>query len=155
MISMEEEFKIFIDQLKNGHTEEISESLSPEMMDIHEKDLKFYAPIDVDGKAYLAGSDMILHLNAYTCATMPCVICNKDVEVPIELKNLYHTTPIDEIKSGIYNFKEMLRENILLITPSFAECDNGDCPEREVLKKYLSEQKNESIEEGYHPFKDL
>jgi uncharacterized metal-binding protein YceD (DUF177 family) len=152
---MEEEFKIYIDQLKDGHSEEIAEKLDPKMMDINEEDLKFTDIISVDGQAYLAGPDMILCLNAHTLATMPCVICNDQVKIPVSLNNLYHSTPVDEIKSGIYNFKEMLRENILLATPLFAECHDGECPEREKLKKFFSTDSKESSDDGYHPFADL
>ena len=55
-----------------------------------------------------------------------------------------------------YNFKNLLRETILLEVPSFAECEGGSCPKRKEYNKYLKESSNEQSEdEGYQPFADL
>lgn len=152
---MEEAFKIYIDQLKDGQSEEIKEKLSPDFLDVNEKDLSFNHPVEIEGEVYLAGADMIMRLDVETIATIPCAICNEPVDVAINLNNFYHTTPLVEIKSGIYNFKEMLRENILLIIPQFAECNGGECPEREQLKEYLRSEDKDSEDEGYKPFAHL
>lgn len=155
---MNEAFKIYIEQLRDGHSENIAEDFSPEFLDIQDEDLNFVDPIDVKGEAYLAENDLILHLDIHTLATIPCAICNEEVKVPIDLTNFYFTIPTTEIKTGIYNFKEMLRENILLSTPLFAECNNGECPEREELKKFFRESDSSdknSEDEGYHPFAHL
>lgn len=155
---MNEAFKIYIDQLKDGHTEEITEKVTPEFMDIQEEDLNFVDPIEVKGEAYLAENDLVLHLDIETFATIPCAICNEEVKVPVKLNNFYHTVPSEEIKSGIYNFQEMLRENILLTTPLFAECNEGQCPQRDELKKFFYDSDSpghNSGDEGYHPFADL
>lgn len=155
---MNEAFKIYIDQLRDGHSEKISENLDPEFLGVREEDLNFVDPVDVEGEAYLADNDLVLHLDVHTLATIPCAICNEAVKVPIDLTNFYHTTPTVEIKSGIFNFRETLRENILLNTPLFAECNNGQCPEREELKKFFRENDSpnkDSEDEGYHPFAHL
>ncbi len=155
---MEDVFKIYIDQLRDGHEEKIIEKLNPAFLDVREEDLNFVDPVDIKGEAYLAENDLVLHLDIHTLATIPCAICNEEVKVPINLNNFYHTVPTTEIKSGIYFFKEMLRENILLSTPLFAECNQGQCPEREKLKRFFrdndSSDKN-SEDEGYHPFAHL
>ncbi len=157
MNGMDEAFKIYIDQLRDGHAEKISENLSPEFLDVHEEDLSFVDPVDVKGEAYLAENDLVLHLDIHTMATIPCAICNAQVKVPIAMKDFYHTLPAVEIKSAIYNFQEMLRENILLATPLFAECNDGQCPERAELKKFFRDEGSDkkSEDEGYHPFADL
>ena len=158
MFGMDDAFKIYIDQLRDGHTEKIDEKFDPKFLDVQEEDLRFDDPVEVNGEAYLADSDLVLHLDIQTWATIPCVICNEEVRVSIKIDDLYQTIPTAEIKSGIYNFQEMLRENILLMTPLFAECNNGQCPQRSELKKFFrdsdSSGKN-SEDEGYHPFAHL
>ena len=114
---MNEAFKIYVEQLKDGHSEQISEELSPQFIEVKEEDLAFLDPVRVDGEAYLAENELVLHLEVNTFVTIPCAICNSLVKVPIELNNFYHTVEEAELKSGIYNFKEMLRENILLAVP--------------------------------------
>lgn len=154
---MNEAFKIYIDQLKDGQSEELSETFTPDFIEVKEEDLNFNDPVQVEGEAYLADNDLVLHLDVNTLATIPCAICNCEVKVPVELNNFYHTVPEAELKTGIYNFKEMLRENILLATPLFAECNEGQCPERTELKKFFRDTNSpdNSGDEGYHPFADL
>ena len=155
---MNEAFKIYVDQLKDGHSEQISEELDPKFIEVKEEDLAFIDPVHVNGEAYLAEDELVLHLDVDTLATIPCAICNTLVKVPVELKNFYHTVEEAELKSGIYNFKEMLRENVLLSVPLFAECNEGKCPEREVLKKFFRDEDSpdsKSGDDGYHPFAHL
>lgn len=154
---MNEAFKIYIEQLRDGHTEKIDEKIDADFLDVKEDDLSYVDPVNVQGEAYLAESDLILHFDIETLATIPCAICNEDVKVPVNLKNFYHTVPTAEVKSGVYNFKELLRENILLTTPLFAECHNGSCPERDELKKFFRKDStdNNTKDDGYHPFANL
>ncbi len=155
---MNEAFKIYIDQLRDGHSEKILEKLDPKFLDLHEEDLSFVDSVYIKGEAYLAEKDLVLHLDIETFASIPCSICNEEVKVAINLKNFYHSTPAAEITSGIFNFKETLRENILLMTPLFAECNNGQCPERKELKKFFRDGESpdtNSEDKGYHPFAHL
>lgn len=155
---MNEAFKIYIDQLRDGHSEIITEKVESNFLDLNEKDLSFVDPVEIKGQAYLAENDLVLHLDIHTLATIPCAICNEEVKVPIKLENFYHTVPAAETKSGIYNFQEILRENILLATPLFAECHSGQCPQREQLKRFFRDSDSpdsNSEEEGYRPFADL
>lgn len=154
---MNEAFKIYVEQLRDGHAEQIEEKLSPEFLDVHEVDLSFIDPVNIKGEAYIAENDLVLHLEVHTLAKIPCAICNEDVKVPISLENFYHTVPMEEIKTGIYNFQEMLRENVLLATPLFAECNQGQCPARKELKRFFreSDSSDKDSDEGYHPFAHL
>lgn len=148
--------KIFVEQLRDGHREEIHEQFPSEFMDVNEKDLKFIKTVDVDGEAYLAEQELILHVNAKATAEMPCIICNEPVPVSIELPEIYHAIPLEEVKSGVYDFKKILRENILLETPAFAECHHGECPKRKDITKYLKkENTSPEQDEGYQPFANL
>lgn len=152
---MNDIFKIYIEQLREGHEEKIYEKLDPDFLDIQEPDLVFDKPVELDGVTYLAEHELVFHWNIRTEAIIPCSICNEPVKVPIHIQNFYYSEPIKEIKSGVYNFKDLLRETILLEVPAFVECD-GQCPRRQEYQKYLKEPSNRpSDEEGYQPFADL
>lgn len=153
---MDDAFKIFVEQLRDGHAEKLEESFSPDFLDIQEKELSFKGPVSFLGEAYLANDDMVMRFSAACRCQLPCVICNQPVEQVLKVEDYYHTVPLSEVKGGIYNFREILREVILLEVPQFAECAGG-CPDRKDIAKYLKEpsSKDEEEEEGYQPFADL
>jgi uncharacterized metal-binding protein YceD (DUF177 family) len=70
-------------------------------------------------------------------------------------ESAYHAVPLSEIKGNEFDFREVIRENLLIEVPSFAEC-NGRCPEREKLKKYFKQGDGKTDqEEGQQPFSNL
>ncbi len=146
---MNERFKIYIDRLKNGHVEKIAETFEPAFLDIHEPELAFRDEVVVEGKAYLANDNLVLHLNAATYGIMPCSVCNEGVKVELNVSDAYFTQSIDEIKSGIFDFSEILREAILLEVPQFAECCEGNCSQRKEISKYLKKHsEHQQIKHG-------
>lgn len=151
---MDERFKIFIEQLKGGGSEKINLSCDSDFLELHEEELHFKAPVTATGEAYLADSELILHFNAKAHALIPCSICNAPVDVEVEVNNFYHAEPLLGIKGGSFDYREILREAILLELPLFAECKQGNCPQRLQLAKYLKPSKP-SNEEGYRPFADI
>lgn len=153
---MDEAFKIYIDQLRGGKETEIHEELDPEFLDICEPDLTFEKKIKLDGRAYLAENELVLNWTINAEALIACLICSQKVPVDIEIDHAYESVPLTEIRSGIYNFKEILREAILLELPAFAECNQGNCPKRKEYAKYLKEPSpGSSDKEGHRPFADL
>jgi len=155
----EDHFKIYADQLREGSIEKIEETFSSEFIDVHEKDLAFNAPVSIRGHAYLAEDMLVLHIDISTIATVPCSVCNDSVDVKIAVKGFYHAVPLYEIKSGIFDFREILRETILLEAPLLTECHEGKCPQRKTLQKYIKERsgsQDKNADEGsYRPFADL
>lgn len=149
----ENAFDIYVKQLRNGHTQQVDENLTADFLDVKEAELEFVDGVHVTGEAYLAGDSLILKFNLKAHALIPCLICNKPVKVEILIPDFYHMEPLEEIKTGIFNFSEVVREAILLDTPKFAECD-GSCPKRKEIGKYLRPQQKKD-EEGYKPFADL
>lgn len=156
---MNERFKIYIEQLREGYVETVSESFSPEFLDVHEKDLEFVDPVLVNGEAYLAEDMLVLHVDIKTFCMIPCAICNEPVKVEIAIDGSYHAVPLDEIKGGVFNFQEIIRETILLEAPLLAECNQGKCPQRGSVQKYLKNEGASRVkngeEDGYQPFADL
>jgi len=158
---MDDRFKIYPDQLRNGSVEEIDELYEADFLHVNEKELKFTKPVSVKGQAYLADDNLVLHLDIEAFAVMPCSICNEAVEICIDIDGFYHVEPLAEIKGAVYNLKELLREAIVIDVPNFAECHNGHCPQRKEMAKYFKKddvdaEKNEASNGGeYHPFADI
>lgn len=148
------QFEIYIDRLKGGITQKISGSFDPSFFEVDEAELQFPFPVEVEGEAYLSEDHLILHLNASVRAKMPCSVCNEMIETELEVENYYHTEALSEIKEAIFNFKEPLREALLIELPHYVECKNGNCPERATLTPFLR-AKPEPKDETYFPFSDL
>ena len=114
--------------------------------------------MNVKGEAYLADDNLILKLSVATFADTALQICNDPVKVEVNIQGLYHAVPLSEIKGAVFNFKEVLRDAIILEAPAFAECQ-GNCPDRKEVGKFLkkpaSKEKGKSDDEGYQPFSDL
>lgn len=149
----EDRFQILVEGLKKGHTETIQERFDADFIDVREDKLTFEDPVLVEGEAYLAHNDLIVHLDIATEATIPCSICNEPVKIPVVLKGIYFREPLDEIKTGVYSLAEPIREAILIQSPTFAECNEGHCRERKEIEKYL--KKTSSRDGEYHPFENL
>ncbi|MDP1880202.1 MAG: hypothetical protein Q8K60_04610 [Parachlamydiaceae bacterium] len=154
---MDNTFKIYVEQLREGREEKFSEQINPDFIDIHDNGLEFKSPIFLSGNAYLAENELIIHWNISTEALLPCSICNEWVTVPINIENFYHCESLNEIKTGIFDFKNLLRETILIETPLLAECNQGNCPKRKEYSKYLKNSSNSTLKQDdeYHPFANL
>jgi uncharacterized metal-binding protein YceD (DUF177 family) len=158
---MDAHFKIYIDRLRFGKEEEIREVYKPDFLEIQEEELAFVGNVTLDGKVYIATDDLVLHWNISASALMPCAICGADVPIDIKIDNFYHSEPLDDIKSGIFDFKELLRETILLEVPQLAEC-GGNCPSRKEISRFLKSgqkingEENGPEEDGGHkPFANI
>jgi uncharacterized metal-binding protein YceD (DUF177 family) len=134
---MDETFKIFVHRIKVEGDEEIEEILSPEFLDVDGEEIQFHSPVHLMGTAHVADGMLVLCLSVETKLTMLCAICNQPVDVKISIPSFYHTEPIAEIKGGVFDYRETLREAILLEIPYTTECNSGHCPERESMAKYF------------------
>jgi uncharacterized metal-binding protein YceD (DUF177 family) len=148
---METPFKIYIDRLKEGSSLEICEDLSSDFLEVVEEDLSFPDSVQIQGKAYLADEHLVLHLNIHTHALIPCSICNQATRHSIEIADHYHSEPLNELSGPIFEFCELVREVILLKVPPFLECQEGLCPERTIVSKFLKKSSSESN----FPFENL
>lgn len=148
---MSDTFDIYVHHLSEGHREKIEKTFSADFLAIHEADLVFRAPVTLLGEVEMANGTLILKLKAHTEATMPCVICNREVQVPISTPHFCYTEDLRKVKKGIFNYRDLVREEILLALPSKIECHGGHCPEREAIAKYLSN----NTKKDRNPFEDL
>ena len=154
---MDELLTIYVDRLRDGHTEKFNGECSSNFLDVCEDGLSFSDTVYIRGEAYLVDQRLLVHLNAKTQALLPCVICNEDATIHVEVRDFCLFEEVSDIKTGKYNFGDQLREALLLEIPSFAECNGGQCPCRVEIKKYLAHSKdNADVVEGrYHPFANL
>ena len=153
-LSMSDPFVICIDRLKSGVVQKIDTSLSSDFFDIHEADLSFNDAVKVSGNAYAAGEDLVLNLNASTSAQMPCCICNRWVSLPLAIRDYFYTEPLTGISKPFFDFRNVLREALLIELPKIAEC-RGNCPEREMIAPFLRRETGRNVPTHYFPFNDL
>ena len=154
---MNDEFKIYVDRLKDGKEEDLDETFLPDFMDIKEDTLSFPLNVKIKGKVYLVEKELILQLRLQTVSSLSCKVCNEQVGVPIA-SEIYHVEAIENIKGMVFDMRPMLREAILLETPSIAECNEGKCSQRKNIEKYLAstvEEAGKVKEELHQPFKSL
>lgn len=144
-------FEINTDLLKVEKELKFDEKLSFDFLDIHEKELIMNSDVCVKGSFYLADNFLVIKLFAKTQYQKPCIICNDFITLDL-CDDFYHSVPMEEIKGGVYDFKEELRNSLLLKIPQFAECNEGNCPQRKNLEKYINVNENS---EEYFPFKTL
>ncbi len=149
-------FKIYIDRLSQGKVHKIKDVFPSDFIGINESELKFEKPVGITGEAYIAEGEgeLVLHLSVKTEALVPCSICNEMSPVEIVLDNLYEVIPLEDIKGAIFDFSQVVREEIILKLPTAHECSGGKCPKRKEYTKYFKTEASD-IEEGYHPFADL
>lgn len=137
-----QDFLINLDQLRKKDTLPLNQVVSSAFLDLDEKDIQFGDEINLRGEAYIVDERLILHLDVLVPVILTCSICNGEAPLNIEVNNLYHVEEIGPLKSPIFDFSTVLRQEILLEVPRFTECQNGNCPERETLKAYLGTKKS-------------
>ncbi|NGX62784.1 MAG: hypothetical protein KR126chlam6_00184 [Candidatus Anoxychlamydiales bacterium] len=146
---MQNKLHILIHRLKDQKDEKIVDKILFEELDIeNEKELIFLDPIQIDGKAYLASETLIINLNITFTISMPCIICEKFIKQEIEIKNLYITEELTNIKT-YFDMKDEIRNATLVQIPSFVECMKS-CPERQNAKKYFKKEAKRNF-----PFSNL
>ncbi len=139
---------IHTEQLEEGKKERIKATLPPDFLAISEAELSFKSPILLSGEAVVITDHLILLFSAKTEALMPCSVCNKNIRISIQVQEISHTLPLSEMASSIFDYTDLVREEILLQIPQFVECSSGKCPERPQIDKFLKKP-------GNFPFADL
>lgn len=146
---LREDFEVFVDRLRDGHTTVIDENLDPSFLEIENCN----KPVKVDGRAYLAGDNLIVQLDVTVEVSLPCLVCNENNEKRFVIKDLCLVEELGKITSKKYSFKQPLREVILLEMPRFTECNEGNCPQRKEMESFLN--KSDKTSQGNNPFEDL
>ncbi len=155
-MKIEEAFKIYVDRLRDGQECRIEESFDPAFLNVDEKELRFTGKVKVSGEAYLTKDSLILHFDTIEAAAeMPCLICNEWTDVKVLLEGVTHVESLADIKGAIFDYSGVLREEIILEIPNFLECNEGACPRRKDIEKFIKKPENADQKDTYHPFADL
>jgi uncharacterized metal-binding protein YceD (DUF177 family) len=134
--NMAEIFDIQTNHLLRGETQEISGAIDPDFLSVADGGILFGEKVTLKGKAYVVDGNLLIHIDVTTSYQAHCRVCNELCTFPLELQGLYLTEELANISSRGYNFKEALREAILIEIPVYAECE-GNCPNRDYIKDYL------------------
>lgn len=148
-----EQLKIFTEQLKDGRKEKIDLVLSSGFLDLTEQEIQTPYPVIVKGEAYCLDELLMIALDVETAIEMPCAICNSATRVPLQNKNILLSIPLSELPSAIFDYSDLLREEIIILIPQFVECQAGSCPERKEIQPYLKTD-NKAHSHNF-PFADL
>jgi hypothetical protein len=129
---MVDDFKIYLDRLKNGNSQKVEGIYSPNLIDAEDDELRFTKPVHVSAECYLAEDQLIISISAKTEIETPCSICNEWTTIPLSVEKYLVTEFLEEISGSTYPFEQALREALLLQVPYTAECNQGQCPARKT-----------------------
>jgi uncharacterized metal-binding protein YceD (DUF177 family) len=130
--------KIFIDRLKVEGDFKEKGTLNPSILELDPKDA-VASDISFDLTAYLVEEQLIITFSASCNISMPCKICNEFSDEKISITKSTQDIELSDVKKGVYDASNLIRENILLQIPPFHEC-NGNCKERSNLTNYFKKQ---------------
>jgi uncharacterized metal-binding protein YceD (DUF177 family) len=140
--------QIALDQLQDGESLTIEESLPPSFLQIDDTDLICNRPIYLKGSVTRASGHLLLRFVAQTEVFMPCSFCNEMTLVPLKTGELTY-----ESDETIFDYSHLVREEVILMIPQFAECAGGHCPHRSLIDQL---RKKKSASTSYHtPFSEL
>lgn len=153
------ELKVYIDRLKEGSAEKFTGQVPSSFLDLGDRELVCTSPITLKGEAYLASDHLIIKLDIKTSFMMPCLVCNEMTHIDVHVPDFTHAEPLSSIPGSIFDISDLIREDILVQLPQFIECNGGSCPEREEIKKYLKQKKEEGkskeAAQVHFPFSNL
>lgn len=154
---MHDQLKIYVESLRAGGEEVVSLVIPSDFLEISEKEVSIAPQVSVQGTVYVTGDELILSLDCQTSIYLPCSICNAPTHVEIRTGTFTHSESLSDLPSSIFDYSQIIREELLLLIPHFVECQNGKCPERKELKIFMKEkvtQPSQSLDVHF-PFKDL
>lgn len=146
---MDHPFKVSLSRLQKEERIALSEHVEEDFLEVHERDLDYADPLDLTGSIELAGSAVLIKFSLCTTAKTPCIICGKPVKIEVNLNDVCHAEPLENIREEIFDFSAIIRDLVLTETRAYAECQGG-CPERESLGQYLKSDGGRQC-----PFKDI
>ena len=152
-------FRIYIDRLKGGESQTISETLDPAFLDMQPKEeIRALKPVVIEGSAYLVDEYLVLSLDIKAELEIYCSVCNEPFAFVVHLSHFLHEEQLSEIKKGVFDFSQVLRDTIFLEIPFYPQCGGKTCANRKKIEQFLKKDSQDLCkqeQEEYHPFKDL
>lgn len=137
---MEDWFKVYIGRLRE-RPERHSLKVASDFLEINEPLLQFLDPIELKIYHYLADQVLICEWEIKAKFSTICSVCGESCQDSIEIDSYSHAEELANIPQSVFNFKDLLRDTILLHVPHTVECCGGKCPKREILSAYLVKEK--------------
>ncbi|ANG65879.1 hypothetical protein JG731_04120 [Chlamydia gallinacea] len=149
-----DDLKLYIYRLKlPGEKEEIRYSLSPDMICEPGEEELFPKDILVSGSLERIDHEQwFLFLGVSTQLSLRCCVCEKKFLHPIQSIEISHLIYFNDAKSGIFDCKDLIRQELLLESDNFQECDKNGCPERGNIIQFLKDRQKDK---GNSPFDQL
>lgn len=137
-----DDLKLYIYRLKvPGEKEEICYSLPPDLIRNPGEEELFPLVIEVLGSLEKIDHEQwFLSLGISTQLGARCCTCDKKFLRSVEKIKISHFICGDEAKSGVFDCRDLIREELLLESDHFQECDEEGCPERESIIEFLKER---------------
>ncbi|SPN74067.1 hypothetical protein C10C_0933 [Chlamydia serpentis] len=135
--------KLYIFRLKlPGDTEQINYSINPEHLREKGEEQLLSSPIKVQGSlGRIDNNQWLLSLKLETQLGLFCPVCNNLFLYFVCLPALERLISHDEVSSGIFDCKPLIRQELLLESDRFQECSTKGCPERKNILKFLEDRK--------------
>ncbi len=146
-----ENINIFIDRLVNEGQFSQKGELPAALLELTSSDGQAQN-IDYLVNAYITDDHLIINFDVKAKLQLPCKICNELTTFSLECLKQTHLVPLNEIKKGLFEAADLIRQTVLLNIPPYCECE-GNCPERAFVNKFLKKEAAEP--ETYHPFQGL
>ncbi len=151
---MDKPFCLYIDRLREGHTEVLNEQIQAKNFHDDCGEVRFKEDVRVAGKAYVTDDYLIIDCKISTNVEVSCTICNEYFSLPIAI-DCMHEEALEDIKGSVYCYLGMIQEEIFLGIPYFLQCGKTKCQNREEIEKYLHKKTiSQDGEDTYHPFRD-
>lgn len=149
-----DDLKLYIYRLKlPGEKEEIRYSLSPDMICEPGEEALFPHDILVSGSLERIDHEQwFLFLDVSTQLSLRCCVCEKEFLHPIQSIEISHLICFSDAKSGVFDCKDLIRQELLLESDHFQECDKNGCPERGNIIQFLKDRQKDK---GNSPFDQL
>lgn len=141
---MEKPFCVPYGELRQQGSLEINHSAPAAFMEVEEPYMGFTGEIQVQGRCELMDQGISLLLDIEAKTIQPCTVCNENTSATISIKQLHHFEKNPETCNNVFDFNDIVREAVLLETPEFIECLEGNCEARNDVKKYLKEDNDGS-----------
>lgn len=136
-------FKFYVYRLKlPGEKEIASFSLEPEKFRDKGEEEIFPSVVKVEGSLERIDYEhWMLILNMSTHMGARCCVCDKKFLRFVELFDIHHPLHRDDVKSGIFDCRELIRQEFLLESDCFWECAETGCSEKEEVVRFLKKNK--------------
>ena len=147
---------IRVDGSADGEGTLFDERLDPAFLDLPEGDeLTSSSEVHVHGTAYQTGEWVVIEGSVETTMSLPCAMCNERTVFSVGPFVWKIDIPATDVKNGMVDLTEALREAVLIEVPYLVKCGGEVCRNDSAVRQYLASDKTDEDEELHQPFRSL